>query len=303
MHRRPSRLAAATWTVCALALFAVAQAQSDPSSTPPSTPSAASEWTSSAVTGTVVSVDPQANTVTLRSDAGTTQTFQTTGTTLMRASGKDILVSEIKFGDRVRVEPSPGSSADAPTRMATRLEIVGAGDVTGTVNTGTAQRTVSTDRPVLGERPDAGGDRESFPATAGSTTGRTVSTDRPVFGQKPADSQADRVAPVMGSTAPAEPVPVAPVPPSTYGSSSTTTATTTTGTTTGTTYAQTRTTSPPPAPSPVSPTTSADTEVDEDDQEVAELPATASPLPLLGLMGLLALAAGLAVRATRKQLS
>jgi hypothetical protein len=265
MQQKPIRLGAAALTLGLVALVAVAQAQSDPSQPTPST-SGTSVWTQSAVTGTVVSVDPQANSVTIRTDAGQTQRFLMADSTWMRASGKDITVSELKVGDHVRIEPTPGAGENEPTRTASRLEVLGAGagiamGATSSDRGTTPQRTVSTDRPVLGEPADAGDDRQSMPATAGSTTGRSVSTDRPLLGQDP--NRAD--------TAPSAPAP---------------------------TDAQT-----PSAPQ--SPSADADAgaaPVDADEGEDA-LPATASPLPFVGLMGLLALAAGLAVRATRKQLS
>src|SRR6185436_8911726 len=146
------------------------------------------------VTGTVLSVDPQARSVSIKTDAGTTQTFLLADPVWMRSAGKDISASELKVGDRVRIEPSPAAGTDQPTQMATRLEVLGPGATAPTMNpstqSGTGQRTVSTERPVLGESPDAGEDRNAMPSSAGSTTGRTVSTDRPVLGQKPSQDTA-----------------------------------------------------------------------------------------------------------------
>jgi hypothetical protein len=172
----------------------------------------------------------------------------------MRSAGKDIAINELKVGDRVRIEPTPGAGADEPTRTASRLEVL------GTSASGSAQRTVSTERPVLGESSDAGEDRDAMPSSAGSTTGRTVSTDRPVLGQSPPPETTTTGSTSINTTGT-----------STYGSSTTPAGT---SSTTSSTNSQ----------------TSAD-----------ELPATASPLPMLGVLGLLALAAGFAVRATRKQ--
>jgi hypothetical protein len=320
MHEKTPRLLAALLTVGLLALVAGARAQSDPTEPTPSTSTTATTWTASALTATVVSVDPQAKTVSVRTDAGSTQSFLVSDTTWMRASGKDIAVSELKVGDRVRIEPTPGSASDTATRTASRLEVIGAGSVQGstgttygsespTMGTGTQPGTGSTmgstssdrtARPILGESPDAGGDRQAMPATPGSTTGRSVSTDRPVFGQK--SEKADTsTSTSTTSTTTATAVPTAPAPPpaNTFGSTSTATSSTTTYRTTTPPSSSVTTTTPSTTPS--STATRADADIDDQDED--ELPATASPLPLVGLMGLLALAAGLAVRATRKQLS
>ena len=268
MKQTTHRLGAAAALLVLVAGFGLLQAQT--------TTTASSGWTSSAVNGTVTALDPAANNVTVKSDAGTTQTFVVVESTWMQSAGKAITVAELKVGDHVRVEPVPGDAGDSAARTAARLEVVSA-PMQGSADTyGTPQRTVSTDRPVLGEGPDAGGDRPSMPASPGSTTGRSVSTDRPVLGQSPTPSPST---PPPPPPAPSEPVPA---PSATTSSSSTYVAQAT----------------PPPPPSAGS---SADVDADADREE--DLPETASPLPLVGAMGLLALMAGLALRATRKQRS
>ena len=128
------------------------------------------------------------------------------------------------------------------------------------------------DRPVLGEAPDAGGDREAMPASPGSTTGRPVSTDRPVLCQSP----------------------------------------TLTVTPTPRLLQPLRSPRPPPSPTPRRPTSlrrllrlrllrrvqracRCRRRPDQD------LPETASPCPWWGAMRLLCPSGGLALRATRKQ--
>jgi hypothetical protein len=256
MHQRVHRLGVAALVLALVALVGVAYAQS-------------------AVTGTVLSVDPQARSVSVKTDAGTTQTFLLADPIWMRSAGKDISVSELKVGDRVRIEPSPAAGTDQPTQTATRLEVLGSG-----TQSGTGQRTVSTERPVLGESPDAGEDRNAMPSSAGSTTGRTVSTDRPVLGQKPSQDTA------------------------TTGSAPTSTTTGTPGTS-GTYGTPTYGSSTPPPSTPTTGThygtsgTSASSA--SSSARADELPATASPLPMIGVLGLFALAAGFAARAIRKQ--
>jgi hypothetical protein len=230
-------------------------------------------WTTSAVTGTVVSVDPPAKSVVIRTDAGSTETYLLSDPAWMRSAGRDIALTDLKVGDRVRIEPTPGAGTDEPSRTASRLEVLGA----GTQSSSSPQRTVSTDRPVLGEPADAGGDRPSMPASAGSTTGRSVSTDRPVLGQSPTSSTSRSTT----STTTPSPSTTTSVPPSTSTPS------------TSSTYGS------PSSTPPSSATSSADVDAETDRED--ELPATAGPLPLVGAMGLLALLAGLAVRATRKQ--
>ena len=139
---------------------------------------------------------------------------------------------------------------------------------------GTGQRTVSTERPVLGESADAGEDRDAMPSSAGSTTGRTVSTDRPVLGQKP------------------------PADTATTGSTS---ASTSTSTGTGSTYGSTTTPSTPSASTTGTGYGTSGTSTSTRSTSADVLPATASPLPMIGVLGLFALAAGLAARAIRKQ--
>jgi hypothetical protein len=108
MHQRVHRLGVAALVLALVALVGVAYAQS-------------------AVTGTVLSVDPQARSVSIKTDAGTTQTFLLADPIWMRSAGKDISVSELKVGDRVRIEPSPAAGTDQPTQKATRLEVLGPG--------------------------------------------------------------------------------------------------------------------------------------------------------------------------------
>ena len=258
MHQRAHRLGVAALVFALVALVGVAYAQS-------------------AVTGTVLSVDPQARSVSIKTDAGTTQTFLLADPIWMRSAGKDISVSELKVGDRVRIEPSPAAGTDQPTQTATRLEVLGSG-----TQSGTGQRTVSTERPVLGESPDAGEDRNAMPSSAGSTTGRTVSTDRPVLGQKPSqDTATTGSAPTATSTTTGTPGTSGTYGTPTYGSSTPPPSTPTTGTHYGTSGT---------SASSASSSARAD-----------ELPATASPLPMIGVLGLFALAAGFAARAIRKQ--
>ncbi|HET9301063.1 MAG TPA: hypothetical protein VFO11_14025, partial [Candidatus Polarisedimenticolaceae bacterium] len=264
----------------------VGAAYAQTSTTSSTTASTTSSWTTSAVTGTVMSVDPQAKSVMILTDAGANQTFVLSNPMIwMRSAGKDIAISELKVGDRVRIEPTPGAGTEESSITASRLEVLGAGSVQGStespsMQTGTPQRTVSTERPVLGERADAGEDTQALPSSAGSTTGRTVSTDRPVFGQKPSPDTA-----TTGSTSTTTSSTTGT---STYG----TTSPTTTGTTGTSTYGSSTTTSS-------STTTGARSTSTQTRAE--ELPATASPLPMLGVLGLLALGAGFALRATRKQ--
>lgn len=262
MHGKVHRLGVVAIVLALVTLVGVAYAQTATTSSTTSS-TATSTWTSSAVTGTVTAVDPQAKTVTIQTEAGSSQTFLLSDPIGMR-------VAELKVGDRVRIEPTPGAGADTPTQTASRLEVLGSG----------TQRTVSTERPVLGEAPDAGEDSAAMPSSAGTTTGRPASTDRPVLGQKPnRETATTGSASAYGSTAGSTATSGTP-PSSTYGSSTTTSpSTSTSGTSSSTSRA-------------ASSSTSAD-----------KLPATASPLPMVGILGLLALAVGLAVRATRKQLS
>ena len=284
MHQRAHRLGIAATILALVTLVGAAYAQT--STTSSTTTSTTSSWTTSAVTGTVMSVDPQAKSVMILTEAGANQTFVLSNPMIwMRSAGKDIAISELKVGDRVRIEPTPGAGTEESSITATKLEVLGAGSVQGSTGSatgatssdrsGSPQRTVSTERPVLGERADAGEDTQALPSSAGSTTGRTVSTDRPVFGQKPSPDTA-----TTGSTSTTGT--------STYG----TTSPTTTGTTGTSTYGSSPTTSSSTTTGARS--TSTETRADE-------LPATASPLPILGVLGLLALGAGFALRATRKQ--
>lgn len=296
MHHRAHRLGVAATILALATLVGVAYAQT--STTSSTTTSTTSSWTTSAVTGTVMSVDPQAKSVMILTDAGANQTFMLSNPMIwMRSAGKDIAISELKVGDRVRIEPTPGAGTDESSITASRLEVLSAGSAQGSteppsMQAGTPQRTVSTDRPVLGERADAGEDTHALPSTAGSTTGRTVSTDRPVLGQKPTPDTA-----TTGSTyGTTSPTPSPTIPPSsttgtsTYGTTSPTPSPTSPPTsTTGSSYGASSTTS-----STNTNTTGTQTRADE-------LPATASPLPMLGVLGLLALGAGFALRATRKQ--
>ncbi|HEX5045374.1 MAG TPA: hypothetical protein VFV75_20960 [Candidatus Polarisedimenticolaceae bacterium] len=311
MHERAHRLGVALIILALVTLVGVAHAQTSTTSSTPS--STTSSWTTSAVTGTVMSVDPQAKSVTVKTDAGSTQAFLLSDPIWMRSAGKDISINELKVGDRVRIEPTPGAGTDEPTRTASRLEVLGAGSIQGSTGstygaespsmetgtqpgsgsamgatssdrTGSAQRTVSTERPVLGESADAGEDRDAMPSSAGSTTGRTVSTDRPVLGQKP-----ERDTATTGSTSSTTTTGS-----TTYGTSSTTGTTGSTGTYGSSTYGSSTTTPSSPATSSTASSTNTQTSADE-------LPATASPLPMLGVLGLLALGAGFALRATRKQ--
>jgi hypothetical protein len=265
MRLKVHRLGVAASILALLTVAGAAQAQI-PST--PSTPSVASSWTTSAVTGVVVSTNLPTESVTIKTDAGSTMTFILASPISMRSAGRDIELGEIKVGDRVRIEPTPGEMTGEPDRTASRLEVMPSGSTQG--STGSPQRSVSTDRPVLGEPADAGGDRPAMPASPGSTTGRSTSTDRPVLGQSPTPST-DAGSTAYGST-------VTPTPSPSNAPS---------------TYAQTPSTPPSSAGS------SADADADTDREE--DLPATASPLPFLGVMGLVALVAGLAARATRKQ--
>ena len=268
MRVKVHRLGVAASILALLTLAGAAQAQT-PST--PSTPSAASSWTPSAVTGVVVSTNLPTESVTIKTDAGSTMTFILASPISMRSAGKDIELGELKVGDRVRIEPTSRELTDEPNPTASRLEVMPS-----------QQRSVSADRPVLGEPADAGGDRPAMPASPGSTTGRSVSTDRPVLGQSPTPST-DAGSTAYGSTV--TPTPTPPAPPTAPAPSSPSSA--------PSTYAQTPSTPPSSAGS------SADADADTDREE--DLPATASPLPFLGVMGLVALVAGLAARATRKQ--
>jgi len=260
MHQRAHRLGVAALVFALVALVGVAHAQS-------------------AVTGTVLSVDPQARSVSIKTDAGTTQAFVLADPIWMRSAGKDISVSELKVGDRVRIEPTPAVGTDESTRTASRLEVLAPG-----TQPGTGQRTVSTERPVLGESADAGEDRNAMPSSAGSTTGRTVSTDRPVLGQKPSQDTTTGSASTATSTTTGTPGTSGTYGTPTSGSPTPSPSTSTTGTRYGTSGTS--------ASTPSSPSSSA---------RADELPATASPLPMIGVLGLFALAAGFAVRAIRKQ--
>lgn len=280
MHQRARRLGVAAITLALVTLVGVAYAQTSPTSATPSPTT--SSWTASAVTGTVMSVDPQARSVTIKTDAGSTQAFLLSDPIGMRSAGKDISINELKVGDRVRIEPAPGAGSDEPTRTASRLEVLGTAEtpsMTAGTQPGTPQRTVSTERPVLGEPADAGENREALPSSAGSTTGRTVSTDRPVLGQNPSTTG------TTGTSAGA----------STYGTPS---PPSTTGTGSATAYGSSPTT---PSPSTTGTSAHGSSSTAPSTSSADELPATASPLPLLGFLGLLALTAGFAVRATRKQ--
>jgi hypothetical protein len=268
------------------------------------------------VTGTVLSVDPQAKSVTIKADGGMSQTFLLSDPIWMRSAGKDISISELKVGDRVRIEPTPGAGSDAPTRTASRLEVLGTGSAaeSPTMNTGTQpgtpspQRTVSTERPVLGEPADAGEDQIAMPSGAGSTTGRPVSTDRPVLGQKPDTSTTGSPTPTTSTTTGTTLSPTPPTPPST-GSSTYVSPTPTPPPSTGSSSygSSATTTSPSPSTTPSTSTTGTrygtPSTASSTSTSAEELPATASPLPFVAVLGLIALAAGFVLRATRKQLS
>ena len=156
MHKKLTRLGAAL-SLLALLLLGVGVTQAQTSST---TTSTTSTWTTSAVTGTVVSLDPPAKSVVIKTDAGSTETYVLSDPAWMRSAGRDIELTDLKVGDRVRIEPAPGAGTNEPSRTASRLEVLGAG-----TQSSSPQRTVSTERPVLGEPADAGGDRPSMPST------------------------------------------------------------------------------------------------------------------------------------------
>jgi hypothetical protein len=276
MRVKVHRLGVAGSILALLTLAGAAQAQTPSTPSTPATPSAASSWTPNAVTGVIVSTDLPADSVTIKTDAGSTMTFILADPISMRSAGKDIELDALQVGDRVRIEPTPGEMTGEPNRTATRLEVMASGPMQG--STGSPQRSVSTDRPVLGEPADAGGDRPVMPASPGSTTGRSVSTDRPVLGGSPTPST-DAGSTAYGAAATPTPTPSAPSTPPTAPSA----------------YAQRSSTPPSSAGS------SADADADADTGREEDLPATASPLPFLGVMGLVALVAGLAARATRKQ--